>query len=281
MSLPKPYYQGHGVTLYCADALDILPDLTGIRLIVTDPPYSFGLMSTAQETKTGSWMDIMNSAFFYAEVLRHFRRLIENHSGAAWVFNSWRSQVVLARASHVVGWPIESMAIWDKEWIGPGGNRGLRPSYEQIALFTAGDFAIPDRGIADIFRCKWASHKPTGHHAEKPVPLLRRLIEISATGGPVLDAFAGSGRTLVAARQLGLEAIGIEGEEKWCEYLAREIEATAMLPLEEAPKPSPKATAKGASPQTMLFEPDPPPDAAVAAAAAAPPPAAVAPKEGA
>lgn len=40
-------------------------------------------------------------------------------------------------------------AVWDKEWIGPGGVQGLRPSYEMVALLAQPDFAVPDRGVRE------------------------------------------------------------------------------------------------------------------------------------
>jgi site-specific DNA-methyltransferase (adenine-specific) len=68
---------------------------------------------------------------------------------------------------------------------------------------------------------KWASFKPNGHPAEKPVALLSRLITESTRGPAViLDPFLGSGSTLAAAKTTGHRAIGIEAEEKWCEIAA-------------------------------------------------------------
>src|SRR5271170_8019933 len=40
--LPKPYYEEPGVTLYCGDCLQILPQLRDIDLIFTSPPYNLG-----------------------------------------------------------------------------------------------------------------------------------------------------------------------------------------------------------------------------------------------
>lgn len=201
--------------LHHGDSMDILPTIQRAALVVTDPPYSFGLNSVAGAGKHGGWQDLMNAAYWYAEILRQLKRITEADQGAVWMFNSWRSFPVLARASTLAGWPILSLAIWDKMWIGTSGPNGLRSSYEQIALFAHPGFSIKDRSVADIFRSKWTAIKPTGHPAEKPLELVERLIEISGNTGPVLDPFAGSGTTLVAARRRGLDSIGIEGEDHW------------------------------------------------------------------
>ena len=219
----KPYYDdGKGIVIYHGDCREILPTVESVRLVVTDPPYVFGIASTAQEGKAGGWGDLMNSAAWYALLLREFKRLTANQQGAAWVFNSWRSFPVLARAAYEAQWAIESLMVWDKQWIGPGGQRGLRPSYELSALFAQADFAIGNRGLADIWPCKWSSLKPSGHPAEKPVDLLARIIRESGQGD-VLDPFLGSGSTLVAAKKEGRRAIGIEIEEKYCETAARRL----------------------------------------------------------
>jgi DNA modification methylase len=225
-----PYYEQDGITIYHGDCLEILPTLQSVRLVVTDPPYVFGIASTAQEGKAGGWGDLMNSSIWYESWLSEVKRLTVNAQGCAWVFNSWRSFPVLARAAYGISWPVESLMVWDKEWIGPGGQRGLRPSYEVAALFAHPDFAIKDRGLPDIWRSQWSSLKPNGHPAEKPVPLLAKMIRESG-GGLVLDPFMGSGSTLVAAKREGEPAIGIEVEERWCEIAAKRL-AQGALPME-------------------------------------------------
>jgi site-specific DNA-methyltransferase (adenine-specific) len=52
---------------------------------------------------------------------------------------------------------------------------------------------------------------------------MRWLIDKYAKGGRVVDFFAGSGTTLVAARDNGVQAIGFEIEEKWCEVTAKRL----------------------------------------------------------
>jgi DNA modification methylase len=229
----RAYYEQDGITIYHGDCREILPAMGSFDLVVTDPPYSFGMASTAQEGKSGSWADLMNAAAWYASWLAECRRITANRSGAAWVFNSWRSFPILARAAYEVGWGIESLLVWDKQWIGPGGMRGLRPSYELVALFAHSDFSLEDRGLPDIWQSKWSSIKPNGHPAEKPIALVSRLIRESGARN-VLDPFVGSGTTLAAAKALGYTAVGIEAEERYCEIAAKRVSQGVLFGAEVA-----------------------------------------------
>jgi site-specific DNA-methyltransferase (adenine-specific) len=77
-------------------------------------------------------------------------------------------------------------------------------------------------------------HGEAEHPTQKPLGILAPLLEYSLRpGGVVLDPFAGSGSTLVAAKLRGARAIGIEIEERYCEIAVRRL-AQEVLPLEAA-----------------------------------------------
>lgn len=192
----------------CLEGLREVPDKS-VDLIVTDPPYMLGTYSSTKG-KIDPWADWCNAAHWYSTWFEEARRVLKD-TGAMWAFLNWRSMVTFQRAACTANWPIESLLVWDKEWIGPGGSKGLRPSYELCALFCGPDFAIPNRGLPDIQRFKWSSKKPHGHPAEKPESLVRWLIEQSTQeGAVVMDLFMGSGTTAEACLRCGRNFAGFE-----------------------------------------------------------------------
>ena len=215
-----------GVTLHLGDCREILPTLGNVGAVITDPPYGINTKSDGGG-KLSPWADLCNAAFWYADWLATCRKLLESPhgrgSGPLWTFLNWRSMVTFQKASCDIGWSIESLLIWDKCWIGPGGSRGLRPSYEMVALFIAGDFSIDDRGLADIQRWKVGSYKPNGHPAEKPIEGLSWLVKNSGQG-VILDPFMGSGTTGVAAVRAGRPFVGIEIDQNWFDLARRRID---------------------------------------------------------
>jgi site-specific DNA-methyltransferase (adenine-specific) len=217
-------------TLYLGDCLEILPTLPKVDAVITDPPYGINTKSDGSG-KLSPWGDLVNSAHWYAAWMGAARARLQPTRGVMWTCLNWRSIVTFQKAACDIAWPIESLMVWDKCWIGPGGTRGLRPSYELVALFAHGDFGIKDRGLPDVQRFPVGSYKATGHPAEKPQALKDFLVKHSGDG-TVLDPFMGSGTTGVAAVQAGREFIGIEMDPVWFESACRRIdEAQKQQPL--------------------------------------------------
>lgn len=237
-------------TLHFGDCLEYLETARAgdFRVVIADPPYSINTKSDGQG-KINPWGDRVNAAFWYREWIGKCRSLMLGR-GCLWSFLNWRSFATFQKVADDLGWPIESVLVWDKDWIGPGGHRGLRPSYEMVALWAGENWAIKDRGLADVQTFPWSAHKPNGHPAEKPVDLIRWLIEISTEPGDVvLDPFMGSGTTGVAAVQSGRGFIGCEVDPHHFAQSEKRIrEAAAQPPLfTDAPRePQPE--------QGALFE---------------------------
>ena len=219
------------VELHLGDCLEILPTIhtNSVDLVVTDPPYLVNVNSSI-DGKSNPWADMMNATYWFKEWMTQCRRILKP-SGAMWSFLNWKSLTIFQKSALDMRWKIGSLLVWDKEWIGPGGSVGLRPSYELVGLFPKEKFAISDRSLPDIQRFKWSSRKPHGHTSEKPLSLVRWLIEISGNKGDmVLDCFMGSGTTGDACIKSKRSFTGIEMDEPWFKYSEKRI-AEAQLQI--------------------------------------------------
>lgn len=214
----------------CLEGLREVPD-NSVDLIVTDPPYGINTRSSMNKnSKLNAWADLCNASLWYTAWMQECQRVLKD-DGAMWSFINWRGFPTITKAGLDMGWPMESLLIWDKCWGGPG-MKYLRPSYEMVGLYAMPDFSIKDRTVLDIQRFKWGSYKPTGHPAEKPLDLIRWIIQTSGkTGGAViLDPFMGSGTTACAAVLEGNHYIGFEMDNAWHEKAgARVAEALDQL----------------------------------------------------
>lgn len=228
----------------CLEGLREIPDKS-VDLIVTDPPYGIGIKSQGGKTsKLNPWADICNASLWYTAWMRECQRILKD-DGALWSFINWRYLPTLTKAGMDMGWQAESLLIWDKAFPGVGGQKGLRPSYEMVALFAMPDFRIPNRSVLDIQRFKWSTTKPTGHPAEKPLDLIRWLIQTSDKSGGrvVLDPFVGSGTTGAAAVLEGDHYIGFELDPNWVEKAQQRIAATGQEAAEAEAKAIAEAVA--------------------------------------
>ena len=205
----KPYYEDGAVTIYHGDCRDVREWLSA-DVLVTDPPYGMAYDSGWQSRPIAGDRD--TTARDAALSLWGDR--------PALVFGRW-DQPHPERARLAL--------VWDKgDWPGMGDLAlPWGPSTEEIYVLGSG-FIGKRRG--SVIR----TNRLVGdmaHPNEKPVGLMARLVA-HCPYGLVADPFMGSGTTLVAAKQLGRKAIGIEIEERYCEIAARRL-SQEVLPLEQ------------------------------------------------
>ena len=216
MSLPTPYYDEAGITIYRADCRDILPHLPKVDLVLTDPPYGINHPTNYRERGRGNLAICRD----YAPVYDDGKPFDPSHVLALNVPTVlWGGNYFASRLPERSGW-----LVWDKE----------RPDdLDQATCELAWTNYV--KGVRR-FRFMWngmlrATGEPLEHPTQKPIELMKWVMGLRWTpAGTVLDPYLGSGSTIVAAKDLGRRAIGIEIEEKYCEIAVRRL-AQEVLPL--------------------------------------------------
>ncbi len=217
------------VKLYCADALDVLRRLPAASCdaLITDPPYANGqtvsdrAASTAAKytsVKTGNplpdfegdAMDQRTWTMFMTDILREARRVCRDGAVCA-IFIDWRQLPSLTDAMQRAGWIWRGIAVWDKLSSRPQRGR-FRQQAEFIVWGSKGRMPIdrPVPVLPGVFACTNVQGADRIHQTQKPLELMRSVIKICVPGGTILDPFAGSGSTLMAAKMEGYGAIGVE-----------------------------------------------------------------------
>ncbi len=220
------YYEDEAVTLYHGDCLEITAWLDG-DVLVTDPPY--GINGSLSASYKGKKRAAGFTPVHDREVTWDANLEARDAAIALW---GDRPAAVFAspkRSDAPPCVPRQVPLIWDKgQLVGMGDlTFPWRVNYELI--YVRGDFAGPRTSTAVLrydLSNKAASRE--GHPTPKPVGLMCELID-KAPPGIIADPFAGSGSTLVAARNLGRKAIGVELEERYCEVIAKRLAQGVLL----------------------------------------------------
>lgn len=238
----RPYYEDETVTLYCGDAIEVMADLPdrSVDAVLTDPPFSSGgrLETTRakqarmiRSVKDEDWirgdgMSTQGFLWFMRLAAMQWHRILTS-GGHALAFTDWRMAPNLAAALESADLRQHPTVVWNKTYFGMG--HVFRNQYELVVDVTAGNPRPPQRrDVGNVIDC--APIRSKLHPTEKPQHLLRTLLSVvAAPGGVVLDPFAGSGATLLAARDLGAKAIGIEIDERYCEITATRLQQEASL----------------------------------------------------
>jgi site-specific DNA-methyltransferase (adenine-specific) len=204
---PKPYYDDGTVTIYHGDCRELLPGVNADAL-VTDPPFNVG--KDYGESKDDLLADE------YLELMA----LVSDEGPArqAWVTPTNRARLfysLLGDETYPV--VVRRGAQGPKRW-------GWYDQFDMILVRGK-----PNRWVSNLWediRLKGEGYffreETFGHPGYTPQPIAARLVSLLAdTGQTVVDPFAGTGTTLVAAKSQGKRAIGIELDERWCEVAAR------------------------------------------------------------
>jgi site-specific DNA-methyltransferase (adenine-specific) len=204
-----PYYSHAGIEIYHGDCREVMPGLASGMVVITDQPYGTGWVRGGG--KVGEFK--------------------AKHEKPAWdVFGlDWLGIVNAPKriaAFCPVGKTEEAAAALSAPAILHYLKTNVRPggiAREPIVVSPP-----PERGPYKM--AAYNGDCPL-HPCQKPGEIMTWIVGVASDpGDTILDPFMGSGTTLVAAKQLGRKAIGIEIEERYCEISARRL-AQEVLPL--------------------------------------------------
>ena len=233
--MAEPYYKDERVTLYHGDCRDILPQLDPVDLVLTDPPYGINYVSN-YTTGRGAKPITNDGARLSIALQRQVIPLLSGRAQHVLWFTRW--DVWPDVWAELGPWfPLRGMLIWDKADPGMGDLKHWGPSYEMIASAGWGKtVGSRDQSVLRHFKPPASARV---HPTEKPQALLRYLIGKLAPA-TVLDPFAGGGSSLLAARDQGCRAIGIEVQESYCEAIAERLSQAAfdLAPVATGSNPS-------------------------------------------
>ena len=240
MTSPQRLHHTDLAEIWLGDARDVLPQYAteSIDLIVTDPPYGVGWQSNQRAEKFDKLIgDGAADRDAVREVIRNCVRLVGQD----------RHLYVFGPTDVLDGQKVSEVVslIWDKGMHGSGNlTSPWAPAHEPINFCTskhrhagqAGKSVLPTRlRKGSVLRHTRPTGRKVRHPSEKPLTLLRELIESSSRAGElVLDPFSGSGSTGAAAILAGRRTLLIEKDPQWAALTVERIIAAERLAREAA-----------------------------------------------
>jgi DNA modification methylase len=187
-----------------------------VDAIVTDPPYLNTNESTSfVVTGAGKQSVPRETQFFEAWLREHLVEWVRvlKPTGGIWCTLDWRGAMALDMACCKLGLRAPRVGVWHRKHLGMG--HLLRRTYETFVVVTKPDFERRASAEPDVWEHPWSARaRKHGHPAEKPTELLCRAVRLLCDPGAlVLDPFAGSGSTCVAALTEKCRALGFERDE--------------------------------------------------------------------
>jgi DNA modification methylase len=221
MSLPKTYYQEDGITLYCGDCMEILPQLEKVDLVLTDPPYG---------VNKADW----DGKAYWEALMRMTAKGIE---GVLTVDGT----LIVFCATRFIKQTLNFFEIpyrWQFVWYAPNnmipGDIGFA-KYTAALIFSSAKSVYRNIQDVRISQAGTTELREIDHPTPKPLAIVQYLAEAYASeASTILDPFLGSGTTAVAAKRLGRKCIGIEISEKYCEIAVNRLRQMELFTAQKA-----------------------------------------------
>jgi site-specific DNA-methyltransferase (adenine-specific) len=224
-----PYYADELVTLYHGDCREIAAWFAA-DVLVTDPPYGI-----AYDRRRGStWTKRTNRPNGFAMPVDRPTQIGNDEDTALrdWMLEAWATRPAVVFGDLKLARPagtVKTLIYRKPPDSGThGAIAGFRHDIEAVYLIgdgwpagVGGRSSILESGARTVGSPSGMAAR-YGHPHAKPVDVMEDLIR-ACPPGVIADPSAGAGSTLIAARNLGRRAIGVELEEHYCERAARRL----------------------------------------------------------
>ncbi|MHB1926528.1 MAG: DNA-methyltransferase [Leptospirillum sp.] len=257
-SVAGDYPYPKSTTIICASSerMAEIPDGT-VGLAFTSPPYNVGKQYDT-DLSMAAYLNLLGQVAAEVE-----RVLVPGGRYVVNMANLGRNPYIPMTAYlHAICQEVGLTAAGDLVWEKAKGASGscawgswrsaraprVRDVHEYLQVFCKGGMARPDRGESDlaadefmaatlsVWQIAPESARRVGHPAPFPLELAERVIRLwSYQDDIILDPFAGSGTTLLAAQRLGRTAIGYDVSPEYCALARKRLEEqTSLLPAVQA-----------------------------------------------
>ena len=224
VTLPTPYFSNERITLYHGDSRVIVPEIlanTQVELVVTDPPYGMSYLSKRGEVD--SKFDTIHGDHEYdTDMLKLLRGAARS---AMYAFCRWDNIPEFVAAGLK---PKSFISCVKNSWTMGDLEHEYGRQWEGCAFWPGPEHKWRNGRPADFIQYVRVGSKQMIHPTQKPEGLMEIIIKQSE-GETILDPYAGSGSTLVAAKMLGLKCIGIEIDEHFCSVATERLKQAALL----------------------------------------------------
>ena len=204
----------------CIDVLQTIPE-DSIDLVVADPPYFLPAQHYNTRTQFGrNFADLGLLESLFKQVFNQLKRVVKE-TGTIYLFCDGQSYPLFFYHLYPFCKKVRPI-IWDK--LVSINGYSWRHQHEIILFAEMPNAPLVKTGDGDIIKCRAVPVKKRLHPAQKPEEVIIKLIKKSAVENAlVLDPFCGSGTTLVCAKRLGYNWIGIDISPEYVEIAEKRL----------------------------------------------------------
>lgn len=241
---------GKGWTMHHGDCIEVMPSVGKVDAVITDPPYGIGCTKTGAGAAHGGRVEPGRDVDRFTRA-GGAKIAGDDKPDAAWLavaagvladrgalysFSRWDVDPFWHAAIEACGFKIANRIVWVKANHGSGDLTGaFGCAHETLFRAGRGRLRLRVSRTGDVWTDLWTECVRHGrvHPFEKPVDLMGKAVAADTDPGDlILDPFAGSGTTGVAALRLGRRFIGIEKDEKYfrlaCDRLRAEEQGSTL-----------------------------------------------------